>query len=408
MKHQILAAIVVGLLFGQCTSALRAEVTSAKFDAERLKSLPSAMQRFVDEHEISGAVVVVGNAEGVASIDAIGQRDLVSSEAMRNDSLFRIASMTKPITAIAVAMLVEEGKLSFDDPVEKHLPEFRGQRLIVERDGERRVTVPAPRPITIRELLTHTSGMPGGPPPGLAELYRRRDRTLNEAVLAFSQLPLEFEPGSRWSYSNTGIDTAGRVVEAVSGQSFEEFLSTRLFQPLGMSDTVFYPSEEQRGRLAAMYRREGDQLRPAEESLIEVPRDAKYPLPAGGLCSTGPDLAKLYQAMLRLGEGHGHRFLKPESVAELTRLQTGSLETGFVPGMGFGLGWAHVREPQGVTAALSPGSYGHGGAFGTQAWIDPQRGWFAILLIQRVGLPNADASPMRGALQEAAAAAIQP
>jgi CubicO group peptidase (beta-lactamase class C family) len=407
MKQRMLAVIVVGLLFGQFASAVRAEVASANFDAARLKSLPSAMQRFVDEHEISGAVVVVGNAEGVASIDAIGQRELASGDAMRQDSLFRIASMTKPVTAIAVAMLVEEGKLSFDDPVEKHLAEFRGQRLIVERDGERRVTVPASRPITIRELLTHTSGMPGGPPPGLAELYRRRDRTLNEAVLAFSQLPLEFEPGSRWSYSNTGIDTAGRVVEAVSGQSFEEFLSTRLFQPLGMQDTVFYPSDEQRGRLATMYRREGDQLLPAEESLIEVPRDAKYPLPAGGLCSTGSDLAKLYQAMLRLGEGNGQRFLKPDSVAELTRLQTGALETGFVPGMGFGLGWAHVREPQGVTASLSPGSYGHGGAFGTQAWIDPQRGWFAILLIQRVGLPNADASPMRSVLQETVAAAIE-
>jgi len=181
-----------------------------------------------------------------------------------------------------------------------------------------------------------------------------------------------------------------------------------LFRPLGMNDTVFYPSDDQRGRLATMYRRDSDQLLPAEESLIEVPREAKYPVPAGGLCSTGPDLAKLYQAMLRLGECDGHRLLTPESVAELTRLQTGSLETGFVPGMGFGLGWAYVREPQGVTGALSPGSFGHGGAFGTQAWIDPQRGWFAILLIQRVGLPNADASAMRGILQAQAAGAISP
>jgi CubicO group peptidase (beta-lactamase class C family) len=387
-----------------------AEPPSAKFDAPKLnKTLEEKLAPFwAQGGEVPGMVVVVGNAEGAVAHQAFGTRDLQSAKPMEPDTLFQIASMTKPITAIALAMLAEEGKLSFDDPVEKHLPEFRGQRLVVARDGDAVTTKPAPRPITIRELLTHTSGMAGGPPAGLSELYRQRNRTLAEGVLAYSQLPLEFEPGTRWSYSNTGIDTGGRIVEVVSGKSFEDFLAERIFAPLGMKDTTFYPTPEQRERLATMYRRDGEKLLPAEESLIETPAGAKYPLPAGGLYSTGTDLAKLYAMMLGHGTFGGKQILSAESVNELTRLQTREIQTGFVPGMGYGLGFAHVREPQGVTAALSPGSFGHGGAFGTQAWIDPQRGWYAVLLIQRVGLPNSDASEMRATLQQTAAEAIAP
>jgi len=389
---------------------LRAAPPSARFDREKLgQQLQERMLLFCGpEADVSGMVVVVGNADGAVAELALGSRNLSTGDAMRPDTMFQIASMTKPVTAMALAILVDEGKLSFDDPVEKHLPEFRGQRMIVARDGEQITTAPAPRPITIRDLLTHTSGMPGGPPQGLSELLRSRNRTLAEGVLAFSQVPLEFPPGARWSYSNTGIDTAGRVVEVVSGRRFEDFLAERIFNPLGMRDTTFYPTLEQRERTALMYRRDGETLAPATESLIETPPDAKYPLPAGGLYSTGSDLARLYAMMLGGGQRDGTRILSETVVQELTRLQTGEIQTGFVPGMGYGLGFAHVREPQGVTAALSPGSFGHGGAFGTQAWIDPTRGWFAVLLIQRVGLPNSDASEMRRILQETAAASIAP
>ncbi len=383
---------------------------NARFDRQKLaQQLQEKMLPFCGpEADVSGMVVVVGNADGAVADLALGSRNLHSGDAMKPDTMFQIASMTKPITAVAVAILVDEGKLSFDDPVEKHLPEFRGQRMIVARDGDQVTTAPAPRPITIRDLLTHTSGMPGGPPAGLSELLRSRDRTLAEGVLVFSQLPLEFPPGTRWSYSNTGIDTAGRIVEVVAGQRFEDFLAVRIFQPLGMRDTTFYPTPEQRERVAVMYRRDGDALVPATESLIETPPDAKYPLPAGGLYSTGPDLTRLYAMVLSGGQHDGTRILSEASLKELTRLQTGEIQTGFVPGMGYGLGFAHVREPQGVTAALSSGSFGHGGAFGTQAWLDPERGWFSILLIQRVGLPNSDASEMRRTLQDTAAAAIAP
>jgi CubicO group peptidase (beta-lactamase class C family) len=360
------------------------------------------MHPFVDQGEISGAVTLVGDRDGVVSLEAVGLRDVEHGLPMRADTLFRIASMTKPITAIAVMMLADEGKLAVDDPVEKHLPEFRGQMMVASKDEGSITLKKPPRPITLRDLLTHTSGLPGAPPPGLADLYARRNHTLAEAVMAFSQRPLDFEPGSKWAYCNTGIDTLGRVVEVASGRSYEAFLKERIFDPLGMADTTFYPSPEQLARAAVTYERKGGELRPVASSLIGPPSGAKYPIPAGGLYSTAPDLARLYRVMLGRGAADGRRLLSEASVAEMTRLQTGDLVTGFVDGMGFGLGWGVVRRPSGVTEMLSPGTFGHGGAFGTQAWIDPTRGRFAILMIQRAGLRNGDASDMRRELQRAA------
>jgi CubicO group peptidase (beta-lactamase class C family) len=321
---------------------------------------------------------------------------------MRPDTLFRIASMTKPITAIGIMMLADEGKLAVDDPVEKHLPEFRGQMMVAERSGDTITLKKPPRPITLRDLLTHTSGLPGSPPTGLSDLYARRNLTLAEVVMAYSQRPLEFAPGSKWAYCNAGIDTLGRVIEAVSGQSYESFLKQRLFDPLGMVDTTFYPTPEQLRRAAATYDSKDGSLRAVSYPLFGPPEGAKYPIPAGGLYATVPDLAKLYRMMLNRGTADGRRYLSESSVDAMTQVQTGDLKTGFTEGMGFGLGWGVVRDPSGVTARLSPGTYGHGGAFGTQAWIDPHAGRFLILMIQRVGLANGDASEIRREIQEVA------
>jgi CubicO group peptidase (beta-lactamase class C family) len=318
---------------------------------------------------------------------------------MRPDSLFRIASMTKPITAIGIMMLAEAGKLSVDDPVEKHLPEFRGQMMVATRSGDTITLKTPPRPITLRDLLTHTSGLPDSAPPGAPNPPSGGDRTLAAAVKAYSQRPLSFEPGSKWSYSNAGITTLGRVIEVVSAKPYESFLDERLFDPLGMIDTTFYPSPEQMTRAAVTYDRKEGELRPVASSKTAPPRGERLPSPAGGLYSTAPDLARLYQTMLNRGSFGGRRILSEASVAEMTRVQTGDLKAGFTDGMGFGLGWGVVRQPSGVTEALSTGSFGHGGAWGTQAWIDPTKGQFVILMIQRVGLPNSDASEMRGALQ---------
>jgi CubicO group peptidase (beta-lactamase class C family) len=360
------------------------------------------MRTFVEQGQISGAVTLVGDRDGVVSVEAVGLRDLERGLPMHPDTLFLIASMTKPITAIAVMMLADEGKLAIDDPVETHLPEFRGQMMVASKD-ESTITLRKPsRPITLRDLLTHTSGMPGPPFPGLADLYTKRDHTLAEAVMAFSQYPLNFEPGSRWAYSSSGIDTLGRVVEVVSGRSYETFLKARIFDPLGMADTTFYPSREQLARAAVVYSRKGGELRPAAALRVGPPSGAKYPIPAGGLYSTASDLARLYRVMLNRGAADGRRLLSEASVDEMTRVHTGDLAAGFSEGVGFGLGWSVVRRPSGVTDMLSPGSYGHGGAFGTQCWIDPHRGRFVIMMVQRSDMNRREEAEVRRELPRAA------
>jgi CubicO group peptidase (beta-lactamase class C family) len=386
-------------------AALVVFVISARADAP-LDAVKGRMQSFIDSGEIAGAVTVIGRAGGVLSYEAVGFQDLESRTPMAKESLFRIASMTKPITSLAIMMLVEQHKVQLDDPVAKYLPEFLGQQMVAEKTNSS-VTLKKPyRPVTVRDLLTHTSGLAREFPPGLADLYTKRNHTLAEGVLVFSQRPLEFEPGSRWVYCNPGIDTLGRIVEVVSAQPFEEFLHKRIFEPLGMKDTTFYPTAEQLSRLATTYDRKDGKLVANPFGFIGSPVGAKYCVPSAGLFSTGADLAKLYRMLLNKGTLDGVRILDASCVAEMTRLQTGELECGFVPGMGFGLGCGVVKEPQGVTERLSKGSFGHGGAFGTQGWLDPNKDFFAVLLIQRLGLPNADASPMRRELQALAADAI--
>jgi len=324
---------------------------------------------------------------------------------MSESSLFWIASMTKPITAIAVMMLQEEGKLSIDDPVAKHLPEFRGQMLVQEKTDDRTVLVKPAKAVTIKHLLTHTSGLVGSSP---LESATAEVPTLKEAVIGYGMSPLQFEPGSKWAYCNPGINTLGRIVEVVSGETYADFLKKRIFEPLQMTDTTFWPEEAQRARIATSYKpkADGKGLEPTPVRYLTAPYLAqrRAPLAAGGLFSTADDLLKLYTMLLNGGEAGGKRFLSAETLRLMTQNHTGTLKAAFTEGMGMGLGFQVVREPVGVTAMLSPGTYGHGGAHGTQGWIDPERKAIYILMIQRAGLPNGDASPMRQAFQEAAAA----
>ncbi|HEV3386207.1 MAG TPA: serine hydrolase domain-containing protein [Gemmata sp.] len=365
------------------------------------------MQKFVDAGELAGAVCVVGRREGVIHESAVGFSNLSTKDPAKPNTLFRIASMTKPITAIGIMILADEGKLDPNDDVAKYLPEFSNQMLVAERGKETLSLKKPARPIKLRDLLTHTSGL-AAYPKGVDDVYIKRNRTLSETSLAVALLPLDFEPGTKWSYCNSGIDTLGRIIEVVSGESYEDFLKKRIFDPLEMNDTTFYPNKSQLSRLAVVYAKDKDgKLIPSPVPLIDLPVAPKHPIPAGGLVSCGQDLAKLYRMMLNKGELNGKRILSEKAVAEMTRVQTGEIKTGFVEGMGFGYGWAVVREPKGVTAMLAPGTFGHGGAFGTQGWIDPTNDVFAILLIQRMGLVNGDASPMRQALQELALDAVK-
>ncbi len=363
-------------------------------------NIKGALQSFVDNGELAGVVTFVGNKDGVVDVQVLGLADIEAQRPMQRDTIFRIASMTKPITALAVMQLVEQGKVYVVDAVEKYLSDFQGQMLLVSRD-QATVTLKKPsRPITVRDLLTHTSGLPGYPR-GMADVYQKRNRTLNETTIAISQSPLMFEPGTKWSYCNPGIDTLGRIIEVVSGLSYDQYLAKHIFAPLGMVDTTPYPSADQLKRVAMTYNRKDGKLIATPGGVLDYTTQAKHPVPAGGLFSTGDDLAKLYQCLLNQGTLGGKRIIGEKTLAEMTRNQTGDLKAGFIDGSQWGFGFGLVGEPKGAAESLSRGSYGHGGAYGTQGWIDPHKGVFTILLIQRTGLAGSDSSAMRKALHDA-------
>jgi CubicO group peptidase (beta-lactamase class C family) len=303
--------------------------------------------------------------------------------------------MSKPVLATLLLMLQDEGLLSVDDPVEKYLPEFKGLKTT---DGKQ-------AKVTIRHLLTHTSGMGEITPDQASQC-----KTLADVIPLYVSKPVAFTPGSKWVYCQSGINTGGRIAEVVTGEPLEKLLKRRLFDPLSMKDTTFYLTEKQLPRLAKSYRRtDKTELEVTDIRFLngKSPTSTdRFPAPNGGLFSTAPDYARFCQMVLRGGELDGKRYLKPETVKLMTTIQTGGLKTGFTEGNCWGLGWCVVREPQGITAMLSPGTFGHGGAYGTQAWIDPEAKRIYILMVQRANFPNSDASEVRRGFQEAASEAF--
>jgi CubicO group peptidase (beta-lactamase class C family) len=355
------------------------------------EDIAAALQPFVENHTIAGAVTLVADKDQVLSLTTVGYADLAAKKPMRTDSLFWIASMTKPVTATAVLMLQDEGKLSVDDPAAKYLPELANLKT---PDGK-------PAKVTLRQMLTHTSGM--------AEATKeesRAARKLADLIPHFAARPMQFAPGTKWQYCQSGINSLGRIVEVVSGQSLPEFMQKRLFDPLGMKDTTFYPSEEKLARLAKSYKAVDGKLEETTIFMLErhnaASRD-RYPAANGGLFSTAWDYGRFCQMLLNKGSLGGRQYLTPESVKLMSTIQTGDLKTGFTEGNGWGLGCCVVRQPQGVTAMLSPGTFGHGGAYGTQAWIDPVKQTIYVLMVQRANFPNSDDSDVRQAFQAAAA-----
>ncbi len=356
-------------------------------------AITEALRGSLDSNEVAGAVSLVLTADQTLHFDACGYADLAAKKPMTRDALFWIASMTKPVIASAILMLQDEGRLSIDAPAATYLPELGHMKTADGRAGSP----------TLKHLLTHTSGLSE---PTEAEALS--SRTLAELMPHIASKPLRFAPGAKWQYSQSGINALGRIVEAVSGQTLPGFLKTRLFDPLGMCDTTFYPDAAQRARLAKTYRQTGGLL---EETSVWALYDCfrgpeRYPAANGGLYSTAADYGHFCRMLLNRGTAGGQRILSPEAVAALSSLQSGGLKTGFTDGMGWGLGCGLVRRPQGVTSMLSPGTFGHGGAYGTQAWVDPVRGAAYILMVQRADFPNADASETRRAFQAAAAAVV--
>ena len=360
------------------------------FDASRIAEIPQRLQKFVDDGRISGAVTLVATQDRILHSAVVGQADLAAQRPMAEDSIFRIASLTKTITAAGLMLLVAEGKVAIDDPVAKYIPEFTDQKL---KDGS------AARPVTIRDVMTHTAG--------LAQPDRERSsrQTLAEMAADVGRAPLAFAPGSQWQYSS-GLTVAGRVIEVVSGQEFSQFLRTRIFSPLQMHDTTFVLSPAQARRLAVTYQpgKNAGELLPVE---IPDPTQPRTPNPSGGLFSTAGDLARFYQAVLQDLTATSPRLLPAALARQMVSPLTPGIVTGFTPGNAWGLGWCIVEQPQGVTRHLFSGTFGHGGAWGTQAWVDQKRGLILILMIQRSGFGNSDGSDVRDAFNNAVLSAYR-
>ncbi len=377
--------------------------SSSALAADKFAAVPEALQQLVNSNEIPGAVALVATKDKVLHLSAVGQSDLATGRKLKPNDIFWIASMSKPMTSVAIALLADDGKLSFDDPVEKYLPEFHDLWVAGEQTAQQRVLVKAARPITLRDLLTHTSG--------LGE-YRVTDPhwTLAAMVKVLAREPLRFQPGTRWSYSTAGMDTLGRVVEVVSGMPYDKFIQTRLFNPLGMKDTTFWISPSQKKRFVQPVILKSGKLQPTPIDYMyggAVTDHERPPLGGAGLFSTAADVVKFYQMMLNHGAANGRQILKPETVAEMTRKQTGDLKAR--AGMPWGLGFCVVEDPAQMESnkTLSPGTFGHGGAFGTQSWADPTRGIIYVLMISRDKLqPTPDDSAMRRAYQKAVAGAL--
>jgi CubicO group peptidase (beta-lactamase class C family) len=360
------------------------------------------MQTIIDQNEVAGAVTAVADKKGLLHLEATGFANVEEKKPMSEDSICWIASMTKPITGAAIVMLQDEGKLNIADPVAKYIPEFAALKT------------PSGKPanLTITQILTHTSGLGEAGGPAAQEAH-----TLADLVPIWLATPMQYEPGAKWKYTQSGINAAARIVEIVSGMTFDAFLQKRLFEPLGMTNSTFYPTDAQRAQMATAYAKNKDTgkleaVAPRSDFGIR----GRPPQGNGGLYSCARDYTRFCQMLLNGGTLDGKRLLSAEAVKTLSSVHTGDIECGFFQNetfgqhgknYGWGIGTCVLKQPhEGVAEVLSPGSFGHGGAWGTQAWIDPVKSRIYVLMVQRANFPNSDASPVRGAFQKAAAAAL--
>ncbi|HTU89906.1 MAG TPA: serine hydrolase, partial [Gemmataceae bacterium] len=358
----------------------------------------------VDKRQIAGAVVLVQERGKSVYYEAIGKSDVEANTSMTRDTIFRIASMTKPITSVAVMMLVEEGKIRVDDPLAKHLPDFTDMTVLVPTKESYRL-VKADRAITIRHLLTHTSGIiyRFSGRPHLAKLFAdagvsdglvETGGTVGENVKRIAKLPLLHQPGTAWEYG-LSTDVLGRVVEVASGKTLDEFFRERIFTPLQMNDTSFLVPKEKRSRLAALYTPDDKKIirRVGNEpvhvgSLVysatyQTADNSRYYSGGAGLVSSARDYGRFLQMLLNRGELDGKRLLKPETVEQMTRNQIGDRQIAFtVHGDGFGYGFGVVTGREKPPSPASVGSYSWGGIFNTFFWADPRRQLIGIVLTQ--------------------------
>ncbi|WP_445284704.1 serine hydrolase domain-containing protein [Streptomyces sp. DSM 118148] len=362
----------------------------AGLDPKALDRLDRHFARLVDEGRLPGYLVSVARGGRVAHLTAYGHRDRAAGLPVGADTLWRIYSMTKPVTAVAVLLLVEEGRLSLDDPLEKHLPAFAGPRVYEGGSGADVRTRPARGPVLIRHLLTHTAGLTFGfyHEHPVDALYRESGleysvppgKDLAETVEVYARMPLQFEPGTRWNYS-VASNVLGRVIEVVSGQPLDEFFAERILRPLGMTDTGFHITGEQAGRLAELYgETEDGGITPIPG--LPVRGRPRFLSGSGGLVASAGDFHRFMEMLRRGGELDGARLLSPGTLALMTRNQLpgGARLSSFgAPvhrvraneGLGFGFNVSVVVDPARTLAPTSPGTYGWTGVATTAFWVAP-------------------------------------
>lgn len=385
---------------------------AAGLDPERLQRLDAYIEALIEDGQIAGAQVLLARHDLIVHNEVFGVRDLETAAPVTHDTLWRIYSMTKPVTSVAAMLLHEEGRFALDDPLADHLPEFA--QMTVWRDGE---AVPAARPITVRQLFTHSAGFSYGfTDEGVDALYRQAELFASEDLTAFSErlatLPLVMEPGTRWHYG-VSTDILGRLVEVLSGQPLDQFFSERLFEPLGMVDTFFEVPPDARERFASLYRLDAD-----SGELAEVPEGALAGIRwsdvgllsgGGGLVSTAEDYMRFARMLANGGALDGVRVLSPKTVEWMTRNHLPEYDDaadgvfGRGNSIGFGLGFAVIEDPARWSGGVgAPGEYWWGGAAGTYFWIDPNYEVIAMLMIQRYA-----AEPIRDTFRVLVNAAIE-
>jgi len=415
IPHPLLAAACLATLtacVGHRPPALPAATPAeAGLSPAALERIATSLQPFVDSGKVSGIYAVIARHGRIAYERTFGWQDLASGERLRRDAIFHIYSMTKPVVAAGVLRLVEDGKLNLDDPVSKYIPSFANLMVFDSGTADAPVLKPPASPVTVRQLLNHTSGLAYGLTRGpvdtiftRARLYRA-ERTLAEFTDSLARIPLLFSPGTRWSYSS-GLDVAGRVIEVASGQTLDRFLEDQIFRPLGMRDTGFRRRPESRARIATVYTRGPDgalQALTNDGLMAMFEPEARFLWGSGGLLATPDDYLRFAQALLNGGTFGETRILRLESVAllthntlppELTPVRSGALsDTTY----GFGLGVAVKVDTAGATRSGPIGIYRWSGYLGTYFWVDPANDLIAMVWTQ---LSPGAAYPLEAIFQE--------
>lgn len=385
---------------------------AAGFSASAIDQLDAAMEKIVTDNDVAGMVWLLAKDGKIATYDSAGYASIEDQRPMTKDTLFRIYSMTKPITGVAMMMLHEQGLWDFDDPISKHIPEFADLEVVLNYDEAGNVELgPVTRQPTMRELLNHSAGfgygLSGNDPVNNAfrELEVLASPDLNALISRVSDIPLIYQPGEQWVYS-VAVDIQGYIVEKLSGQPFGEFLAEHLYEPLGMTDTAFYVSEADRDRFADVYRWDRDQGKlmrnPEREDRPSYFDADRLESGGGGLVSTTHDYARFLQMLVNGGELDGQRILSPESVETM---RSNSLRDGLLlrggddrpgqAGQGFGVDFAVIFDPEAARSKQGEGSYYWSGAAGTWFWIDPVYDMFWIGMIQSQGGNRPGAANMR-------------